>query len=213
LSPKLLNWRPRRDLNPCYRRENGMAKRNSNKLQEHGRTGWRSRSSKKHVIVSPMCPRTFDALEHFPACLIPQDHYAQEMPMLARSPMGERSLFRATINGPNHLFNQQLNSSRWPIYCVHSVTSADVRLSVGPNLSRAACQRPVDFRQSQAWTGGPSERKSALTSGCPLYGRKPRSPRNEFRFAGRIGDHFHPRAATIWYVFRVGQHKKERASG
>ena len=37
--------------------------------------------------------------------------------------------------------------------------------SVGPNLSRAACQRPVDLRQSQAWTGGPSERKSALTSG------------------------------------------------
>src|ERR1700757_1611961 len=104
---------------------------------------------------------------------------------------------------------QQLNFAEWPQFCDHSVTSADVRLSVGPNLSRAACQRPVDFRQSQAWTGGPSERKSALTSGCPLYGRKPRSPRNEFRFAGRIGDHFHPRAATIWYVFRVGQHKKE----
>src|SRR5215469_1979781 len=31
--------RPRRDLNPCYRRESGMAKRNSNKLQERGRTG------------------------------------------------------------------------------------------------------------------------------------------------------------------------------
>jgi hypothetical protein len=43
----------------------------------------------------------------------------------------ERSLFRAAINGPNHPFNQQLNSSRWPIYCDHSVTSADVRLSVG----------------------------------------------------------------------------------
>lgn len=28
----------------------------------------------------------------------------------------------------NPLFNQQLNSSRWPIYCDHSVTSADVRL-------------------------------------------------------------------------------------
>ena len=36
-----------------------------------------------------------------------------------------------TINEPNHPFNQQLNSSRWPIYCDHSVTSADVRLSVG----------------------------------------------------------------------------------
>jgi hypothetical protein len=44
-------------------------------------------------------------------------------------------------------------------------TSADVRLSVGPNLSRAACQRPVDPRQSPAWTSGPSERKSPLTSG------------------------------------------------
>jgi hypothetical protein len=29
-------WLPRRDLYPCYRRESGMAKRNSNKLQEHG---------------------------------------------------------------------------------------------------------------------------------------------------------------------------------
>jgi hypothetical protein len=55
----LILWRPRRDLNPCYRRESGMAKRNSNKLQGRGRTGWRSRSSKKHLIVSPMCPRTF----------------------------------------------------------------------------------------------------------------------------------------------------------
>ena len=43
------------------------------------------------------------------------------------------------------------------------MTSADVRLSVGPNLCRAACRRPVDLRQSEAWTGGPSERKSALT--------------------------------------------------
>src|SRR5271154_359976 len=29
----------------CYRRESGSTKRNSNKPQEHGRTGWRSRSS------------------------------------------------------------------------------------------------------------------------------------------------------------------------
>jgi hypothetical protein len=55
-------WRPRRDLNPCYRRESGMAKRNSKKPQEHGRTGWRSRSGKKHLIVSPTCPRTFEGL-------------------------------------------------------------------------------------------------------------------------------------------------------
>ena len=54
-------WCPRRDSNPCYRRESGMAKRNSNTLQEHGRTGWRSRSSKKHFIVSPM-PRCVPSL-------------------------------------------------------------------------------------------------------------------------------------------------------
>ena len=28
-------------------------------------------------------------------------------------------------------FNQQLNSSRWPQFCDHSLTSADVRLNVG----------------------------------------------------------------------------------
>src|ERR1700751_1972040 len=55
--------------------------------------------------------------------------------------------------------------TEWPQFCDDTVTSADVRLSVGPNLSRAACQRPVDLSQSQAWTGGPSERKFALTSG------------------------------------------------
>jgi hypothetical protein len=30
----------------------------------------------------------------------------------------------------------QLNPSRWPIYCDHSVTSADVRLSVGRTIKR-----------------------------------------------------------------------------
>jgi hypothetical protein len=69
---------------------------------------------------------------------------------------------------PKPFFNQQLNLSRWPIYCDHSVTSADVRLSVGPNLSRTACRQPVDLRQSQAWTGGSLERKSALTCGWPV---------------------------------------------
>ena len=51
-------WRPRRDLNPCYRRESGMAKRNSNKLEADGRTGWRLRNSRKRINVSPMCPRS-----------------------------------------------------------------------------------------------------------------------------------------------------------
>jgi hypothetical protein len=50
----LFCWRPRRDLNSCCRRESGLAKRNSNEQQEHERTGWRSRSSKKHLIVSPL---------------------------------------------------------------------------------------------------------------------------------------------------------------
>ena len=79
-----------------------------------------------------------------------------------RSCTADASLFRAVFFGPKPFFNQQLNPSRWPQFCDHSVTSADVRLSVGPNLSRAACQRPVDLRQSQAWTGGPSERKFTL---------------------------------------------------
>jgi hypothetical protein len=30
---------------------------------------------------------------------------------------------------------QQLNFAEWPQFCDHSVTSADVRLSVGPKLS------------------------------------------------------------------------------
>jgi transposase InsO family protein len=42
-----------------------------------------------------------------------------------------RRLFRAALYRPNQHFNQQLNSSEWPIYCDHSVTSADVRLRVG----------------------------------------------------------------------------------
>jgi hypothetical protein len=145
---------PRRDLNPCYRRESGMAKNSSNKLQEHGCTGWRSRSSKKHFIVSPMCPRPF------------RDS-GLPCPFLTLETMVERSLFRAAYYQLIPAIFQQLNFAEWPQFCDHSVTSADVRLSVGPNLSRAACRRPVDLRQSQAWTGGPSERKSALTSGLP----------------------------------------------
>lgn len=40
---------------PRFRRESGTAKRNFNKLQEHGRSGWCSRNSKEQVNVSPMC--------------------------------------------------------------------------------------------------------------------------------------------------------------
>ena len=46
----------------------------------------------------------------------------------------DASLFRAVFFEPKPFFNQQLNSSRWPLYCDHSVTSADVRLSVGKRL-------------------------------------------------------------------------------
>ena len=41
---------------------------------------------------------------------------------------------------PKPFFNQELNSSRWPLYCDHSVTSADVRLSVGVEIFRIAGQ-------------------------------------------------------------------------
>ena len=35
---------------------------------------------------------------------------------------------------PKPFFNQQLNLSKWPQFCDHSVTSADVRLNVGLEL-------------------------------------------------------------------------------
>lgn len=38
--------------------------------------------------------------------------------------MGERSFFIAALFKPNHVFNQQFNSSEWPIYGDHSVTHA-----------------------------------------------------------------------------------------
>jgi len=43
----------------------------------------------------------------------------------------DASLFRAGYSQPISLFGQLLNVSRWPQFCDHSVTSADVRLSVG----------------------------------------------------------------------------------
>jgi hypothetical protein len=57
--PVFITFIKRRDLNPCYRRESGMAKGNCNKLEGRGCTGWRCRSSKKHLIVSPMCPPVY----------------------------------------------------------------------------------------------------------------------------------------------------------
>jgi len=49
----LFCWRPRRDLNPYYRRESGMAERNSNKLQGRGRTEWCSRSRQETAYCVP----------------------------------------------------------------------------------------------------------------------------------------------------------------
>jgi hypothetical protein len=45
--------------------------------------------------------------------------------------MVERSLFRAAYYQLIRLVIQQLNYAEWPQFCDHSVTSADVRLSVG----------------------------------------------------------------------------------
>jgi len=45
--------------------------------------------------------------------------------------------FSAALFRSNHIFNQQLNPSEWPIYCDHSVTSADVRLSVGEEFRKS----------------------------------------------------------------------------
>ena len=69
-----------------YRLSTRMAKRNSNKPQEHGRTGWRSRRSKKHFIVAPMCPRPF----RFRDSGLPSSFLTLEI-------MVERSLFRTVV--------------------------------------------------------------------------------------------------------------------
>ncbi len=45
--------------NGCYRRESTGPYWNCRERQEHGRTGWRSKDGRKHVNVSPMCPRRF----------------------------------------------------------------------------------------------------------------------------------------------------------
>ena len=51
------SWRPRRDLNPCYRRESGKPNRKRKKLQEPGALDGRSKSRKTQINVSPTCPR------------------------------------------------------------------------------------------------------------------------------------------------------------
>jgi hypothetical protein len=46
------------------------------------------------------------------------------------------AFFRAALYQLNSLVLQQLNFAEWPLYCDHSVTSADVRLSVGVKTKR-----------------------------------------------------------------------------
>jgi hypothetical protein len=55
--------------------------------------------------------------------------------MVARDGVQEPTpAFQAGFSGPKPFFNQQLNLSRWSQFCDHSVTSADVRLSVRPRM-------------------------------------------------------------------------------
>jgi hypothetical protein len=70
--------------NGRYRLSSRMAERNSDKPQEQGRTGWGSRRSKKHSIVSPMCPRRFRDSR------LPSSFLTLET-------MVERSLFRTVV--------------------------------------------------------------------------------------------------------------------
>jgi hypothetical protein len=60
----------------------------------------------------------------------------------------------------NHFFNQQLNSSRWPIYCGHSVTSADVRLSVDHEASETMVG--VKSGSTDLWVMRPTELTTAV---------------------------------------------------
>jgi len=48
----------------------------------------------------------------------------------------QSAAFSAALFRSNRVFNQQLNLSEWPNYCDHSVTSADVRLSIGVQTFR-----------------------------------------------------------------------------
>src|SRR5439155_18934259 len=72
-------------------------------------------------------------------------------------------LFRAAYYQPIPIIFQQLNSTKWPQFCDHSVTSADVRLSVGPNSKSCRLPATVDLASPPARTSGPSERNSPLT--------------------------------------------------
>src|ERR1051326_4729517 len=51
------------------------------------------------------------------------------------------------FSGPKPFFNQQLNLSRCPQFCDHSVTSADVRLNVGRSSEKLTRRDDVERRQ------------------------------------------------------------------
>ena len=62
-----------------------------------------------------------------------------------------------------------IRSLRWPLYCDHSVTSADVRLSVGPNLSRAACRDPLIPASPRRGPVAHQNANPRLLSVCPSF--------------------------------------------
>jgi hypothetical protein len=57
------------------------------------------------------------------------------------------SLFRAGYSQPISLLGQLLNLSRWPQFCDHSVTSADVRLNVGKSSEELTRRDDVERPQ------------------------------------------------------------------
>jgi hypothetical protein len=52
---------------------------------------------------------------------------------------------------PKPFFSQQLSSSRWPLYCDHSVTSADVRVSVGSRMKTRRMSSPMRVSTASRW--------------------------------------------------------------
>jgi hypothetical protein len=78
------------------------------------------------------------------------------------------SLFRAAYYQRIPLVLQQLNFAGWPQFCDHSVTSADVRLSVGP-ISAVLLAATIGLRASPR--RGPVAHQNSnprFTSGLPV---------------------------------------------
>src|ERR1700746_2448943 len=70
------------------------------------------------------------------------------------------------------LFNQRLNLSRWPQVCDHSVTSADVRLSVG-NRNRELRYRNTSRSELEVRTTRVRELRIHNSKGLTRGGRTP----------------------------------------